>query len=179
MTSSWLVFVYKVPPEPAAGRVGLWRKLKALGAVYLQNGVCVLHQRGDILRRLKLLENDAARLGGEATLLTAVPFDDAQERKILARVRADRDEHYREFIGKCDAFEAEIAKEFRVEKFTYAELQEEDADIRKLRRWFDQIRKLDHHGASLAGEAAARLKACEEALDRYAQRVYAEQVGHD
>lgn len=176
MTSSWLVFLYKVPPEPAAGRVGLWRKLKALGAVYLQNGVCIVPQRSDVVRKLKLLENEATKLGGEATLLTAVPLDAPQERKILARFQADRDDHYREFIGKCDAFEAEIAKEFRIEKFTYAELEEEDADLKKLRRWFDQIRKLDHHGASLAGAAAARLKSCEEALDRYAQRVYAEQV---
>ena len=29
---SWLLLTYKVPPEPAAKRVSLWRKLKGLGA---------------------------------------------------------------------------------------------------------------------------------------------------
>ena len=38
---SWLLFTYKVPPEPASKRIALWRRLKGLGAVYLQNGVCL------------------------------------------------------------------------------------------------------------------------------------------
>src|SRR4029079_1171563 len=33
---AWLLLTYKVPAEPAKRRIALWRKLKALGAVYLQ-----------------------------------------------------------------------------------------------------------------------------------------------
>lgn len=172
MKVEWLLFTYKMPAEPAAGRVGLWRKLKGMGAVYLHNGVCLLPRSDDHVRRLKMLENDTASLGGEAVLLETIAFDAAQEAKVLDRFRADRDDQYREFIGKCDVFEEEIAKEFRIEKFTYAELEEEDADFRKLQGWLEKIRKLDFYGAQLGAEAAERLNGCETTLARYAERVF-------
>ena len=172
MDVEWLIFAYKVPPEPAAGRVGMWRKLKAMGAVYVQNGVCLLPKTPDHVRRLKMLENDASGMGGEALLFEAVGFDAAQKAKVIERFRADRDDQYREFIGKCDAFEAEIAKEFRIEKFTYAELEEEDAELRKLQGWLERIRKLDFYEAPLGAEARKRLADGEAALARYADRVF-------
>ncbi len=172
MHIQWLLFTYKVPAEPAAGRVGMWRRLKAMGAVYLQSGVCLLPKTDDHVRRLKMLENGAAEMGGEAVLLETVAFDAAQEAKVLDRFRADRDDQYREFIGKCNGFEAEIAKEFAKEKFTYAELEEEDADLRKLQGWIEKIRKLDFYDAPLGLTAAEHLRACEAALARYAERVF-------
>lgn len=45
---SWLL-TYKVPPEPAAKRIALWRRLKGMGAVYLQKGVCLLCPRPTIM----------------------------------------------------------------------------------------------------------------------------------
>jgi len=168
----WLLIAYKVPPEPAAGRVAIWRRLKGMGAVYLQNGVCLLPKTDDHIRRLKMLENDATEMGGEAVILETIGFDASQEQKVLERFRADRDDQYREFIGKCDAFEAEIAKEFRIEKFTFAELEEEDAELRKLQGWLEKIRKLDFYDAALGGTAGERLRACEMLLDQYAQRVF-------
>ena len=104
--------------------------------------------------------------------LETVALDRVQEEKVIARFRADRDEQYREFLGRCTGFEAEIAKEIATKKFTYAELEEEDTDLKKLQGWLEKIRKLDFYGAALAGEAAERLRACEVLLDGYAQRVF-------
>ena len=170
--TTWLLLIYKVPADPATKRVALWRKIKALGAIYLQNGVCMLPKSDEIVRRLKILENDISAMGGESVLLESSAVDAAQEEKVIARFRADRDEHYREFLGRCAEFEKEIAKEISIQKFTYAELEEEDTDLRKLQDWLEKIRKLDFYGASLAKEAAERLKACEELLEGYAKRVF-------
>lgn len=172
MVTSWLLFTYKLPAEPTAGRIGVWRRLKGMGAVYLQNGACLLPKTDDHVRRLKMLENDASAMGGEAVLLETIGFDPGQEHKVLERFRADRDDQYREFIGKCDAFEAEIAKEFAKEKFTYAELEEEDAELRKLQGWLEKVRKIDFYDAKLGQVATARLADCEAALARYAERVF-------
>lgn len=172
VTSSWLLLTYKVPPEPAAKRIALWRRLKGMGAVYLQNGVCLLPKTDDHMRRLKMLENDITGMDGEAVILETVALDRAQEDRVIARFKADRDEQYREFIGRCADFEAEIAKERATNKFTYAELEEEDTDLKKLQSWLDKIRKLDFYGGTLADEAAARLKGCEELLDSYARQVF-------
>lgn len=172
VVQTWLLLTYKVPPEPAGKRVALWRRLKAMGAVYLQNGVCLLPKTDDHVRRLKMLENDVAEMGGEAVILETVALDRSQEEKVVARFRADRDEQYREFLGRCAGFEAEITKEVATNKFTYAELEEEDTDLKKLQGWLEKIRKLDFYGAPLAEEAAERLRACEAQLDAYAQRVF-------
>src|SRR5260370_12364094 len=172
VTQPWLLLTYKVPPEPAAKRVALWRRLKGMGAVYLQNGVCLLPKTDDHVRRLKMLENDIGEMGGDAVILETVALDRAQGDKVLSRFKADRDDAYREFIDKCDDFAGEIAKETAAEHFTYAELEENDVDLKKLQGWLDKIRKLDFYDAALAVEAAERLKGCERLLDAYAQRVF-------
>lgn len=169
---TWLLLTYKVPPEPATKRVALWRRLKGMGAIYLQNGVCLLPKTDDHVRRLKMLENDVSKMGGESVILETVALDRAQEDKVVARFKADRDDQYREFLGRCAGFEVEIAKEITINKFTYAELEEEDTDLKKLQGWLEKIKKLDFYGASLADEAAERLRACEALLDSYAQRVF-------
>jgi len=169
---SWLLLTYKVPPEPPRGRVALWRKLKGMGAVYLQSGVCLLPKTDDHVRRLKMIENDIAEMEGDAVILETVALNRTQEHKVVARFKADRDEDYTEFLDKCADFEGEIAKETNAKHFTYAELEENDVDLKKLQGWLDKIKKLDFYGAPLRLEAEERLKACEALLEAYAQRVF-------
>ncbi|KZB53133.1 Chromate resistance protein ChrB [Salmonella enterica] len=169
---NWLLLTYKVPPEPAKKRIALWRKLKGMGAVYLQNGVCLLPKTDDHTRRLKIIENEINEMAGDSVLLETVALDRAQEDKVIARFKADRDEEYKELLGKCADFEAEIAHETEVQHFTYAELEENDVDLKKLLSWLEKIAKLDFYGATLAAEAAEQLKGCEALLDAYAQRVF-------
>src|SRR5215468_4265541 len=171
-TIRWLLLTYKVPAEPASKRVALWRRVRGMGAVYLQNGVCLLPKTDDHARRLKMLENDIAEMGGEAVLLDTVALDRAQEDKVVTRFKADRDDAYREFIDKCDDFEAEIAKETAAQHFTYNELEENDVELKKLQGWLEKIKKLDFYGGELATEASERLKSRENLLDAYARRVF-------
>src|SRR3546814_88829 len=138
---AWLLLTYKVPPEPAARRIAIWRRLKGMGAIYLQNGVCLLPKTDDHVRRLKMLENDVAEAKGESVILETVALDKGQEEKVIARFKADRDDAYEEFIDKCDDFEREVAKEVDASHFTYAELEENDVDLKKLQGWLTKIRK--------------------------------------
>ena len=169
---AWLLLTYRIPTEPSARRIAVWRRLKGMGAVYLQNGVCLLPQTDDHVRRLKMLENDILEAKGESVLLQAVALDKTQEEKVIARFRADRDEAYVEFIDKCDDFEREVAKEIAASHYTYAELEENDVDLKKLRGWIGKIEKLDFYGGERAQEARARLSGCEAVLDDYARRVF-------
>ncbi len=169
---SWLMFTYKVPAEPARMRVGLWRRLKSMGAVYLQSGVCLLPDIHDHARKLKLLERQVAEMGGEAVILKTAALDRAQQEKVLTRFQAEREEQYREFISRCEDFETEIDRETKARHFSYAEIEENEADLKKLKRWLAGIRKLDFYGTRLSAEAEKRLLRCEALLDAYAQRVF-------
>lgn len=174
-TEKWLLLTYKVPTEPTRRRVALWRRLKGLGAVYLQGGVCLLPSTSEHLRALKAVENEIASMQGEAVLLESMPLDRTQTDKVVERFRSDRDEEYHELIGKCADFEAEIAKERALDHFSYAEIEENDEDLKKLRTWFAKIRALDFYGAPLAKDAAERIAACEALLDAYTHDTFARQ----
>ena len=52
----WLILVYHLPREPSRHRVAVWRKLKALGALYLQDGVAALPE--DAVTREQLVLHD-------------------------------------------------------------------------------------------------------------------------
>lgn len=173
----WLMLSYKVPAEPARHRMAVWRRLKALGAVYLNNGVCVLPSSSEHVRQIRMLANEITQeMGGEALVLEAEALDAGQHERVLQRFRADRDEAYREFIERCDGFRGEIERETAAGKLTYAELEENDEDLKKLRTWHAKIVALDFCGASLAEEAQERLLDSERLLEAFGEQVFEAQL---
>jgi hypothetical protein len=69
-----------------------------------------------------------------------------------------------------------VDKEYVANHFTYAELEENEVDLVKLKNWLQRIRDRDVFGA--AGRAAAdqAVATCEDKLEAYAARVYAEEA---
>lgn len=168
----WLLLIYKVQPEPAKKRIALWRKVKAMGAVYMQNGLCFLPNTKDHLRRLKIIENEISAMQGESVLLETVGLDPTQEEKIITRFNTERNEAYQEFLERCEGFFDEIRRESKAGKFTYAELEENDEDLTKLHAWLEKIRKLDFYHAPLSEKATEALSKCEVLLETFAQQVF-------
>src|SRR5215207_6042160 len=52
----WLILIYHLPREPSRHRVAVWRKLKALGALYLQDGAAALPDDAVIREQLEWLQ---------------------------------------------------------------------------------------------------------------------------
>jgi hypothetical protein len=168
---SWLVLVYRVPSEPTRLRAAVWRRLKALGAVYLANSVAALPASAESERALRSLRNEIGGMGGSAQLLAAQAL--AGEADVVATFNAARDEEYTEIVSRCGDFLAEIERETAAEKFTYAELEENDEDLVKLRGWLAKVRARDVLGAGRSEDAVRALERCQQALERFAERVYA------
>ncbi len=169
----WLVLVYKVPAEPTRLRAGVWRKIKGMGAIYLQNSVAALPQSTSAERSLRVLRNEITEMGGTASLLESQVLSGGTE--IEAAFNAARDDEYEEIVDRCEDFLKQIEKEYRAEHFTYAELEENDEDLVKLRNWFAKVEARDVLRASGKDAAVVALRRCEEVLDGYANRVYAEE----
>lgn len=166
------MLAYKVPQEPSRTRVGIWRAIKSLGAVYLQASVCVLPNSVEHRRQLKILQNKITEAGGAADVLETSAMDREQEASIIRRFREDREAEYEEFLGKCDDYLAELKRETQTRHFTFPELQENDEDLKKLAGWLKKIEGLDFYSTPTAADAHRRLKMCVEALDEFADRVY-------
>jgi hypothetical protein len=67
---------------------------------------------------------------------------------------------------------AEIDKEIAKKKFTFAELDEEEQSLERLRRWHRELRLRDALGAPSATEAEDQLRKSEARLEDYTQRVF-------
>lgn len=174
----WLLLSYKVPSEPSSKRVSIWRKIKGFGAVYLQNGVCILPNSDEHQRHFKIIQNEIVTAGGDATLLDTVGFDSKDEENLISHFNEERNLEYQEFLSKCNDYVAEIIKETEIKHFTYAELQENDEDFRKLKGWLEKIKKVDFYGAPLLPDAELELGKCELMLEEFAHKVFAKEEIH-
>jgi hypothetical protein len=65
---SWVLLIYRLPREPSRHRVAVWRKLKDLGALYLQDGVAALPEDAVTREQLEWLQLRVREAGGEASL---------------------------------------------------------------------------------------------------------------
>ncbi|WP_367181252.1 Chromate resistance protein ChrB [uncultured Pseudonocardia sp.] len=169
--AGWLVLIYRVPSEPTRLRATVWRRLKGLGAIYLQNSAAVLPAGPAAERALRLLRREILEMSGTASLLACAVL--AGEAEIRAAFQAARDDEYEEIVDKCHDFVAGIRKEFRQEHFTYAELEENDEDLIKLRNWFAKITARDVFGAPKRRACEEALAVCEGELEGYGNWVYA------
>lgn len=173
----WLLLIYKIPPEPTRLRAGAWRRLKALGAVYLQNSVAAFPRTTASERALRKLRHDIIEMNGTAVLTSATVL--TGEETLFGLFQAARTDEFEEIVDRCEGFLQEIQKEYDKSHFTYAELEENEVDYTKLANWFAKITERDHFGAEGRAEAQAALDRCERALEDYAARVYAEEPeGH-
>jgi DNA-binding transcriptional regulator PaaX len=169
----WLLLIYRIPSEPTRLRAAVWRRLKGLGAIYLQNSAAALPADTGRERALRKLRREIVEMGGTAVLMSCAVL--SGEAEVLAAFQAARDDEYEEIIDKCQDFLGQLDKEYRAEHFTYAELEENEEDLVKLQGWLAKITDRDVFGAPKRGATLEALAACERALEEYAARVYAEE----
>jgi hypothetical protein len=169
----WLILIYRIPTEPTRLRAGVWRKLKGLGAIYLQNSAVALPFSPQSERALRTLRSEIDDMGGMATLFSSTTL--AGHEQLVESFNAARDDEYDEIIDKCADFLTQIQKEYDANHFTYAELEENEVDLVKLKGWLDRIQARDVLGARKLGATVEAIERCERILEEYAARVYAEE----
>ena len=129
----------------AAGtlRVQVWRKLRSLGALYLQQSVCLLPARrpggecGGSADRVR-------HQGGTARVLTDGFADPAEEHAVVEEFNAARDAEYAEVLERLPALRRELAEERARGRATYAEVEESEADLERFRSWLAKIAARDY-----------------------------------
>ena len=173
----WLFFLSQLPSQPSSLRVYVWRKLRTAGALGLQNGVWLLPDTQEQRAFLETLLASVKEQGATGQIFTVMPFNELIEKDVLGRFRADRDEEYIEFIEQGHAFLAEIEKETAKEKFTFAELEENEQELQRLSGWLDTIRNRDFFAATQQKTALTLHAECDAAFQTFAEKVYDHQSG--
>ncbi|MCA1959300.1 MAG: chromate resistance protein ChrB [Desulfomonile sp.] len=167
----WLFFSYTLPSRPSRARVHTWRQLKKLGAVSYQS-MWVLPYSTERLTELRKLTGDIEGWKGEALLIEGKLLDSVQEERIRKAFAASRDEEYQEIIRKCEDYAKEIQFEIDRQNFIFAEVEENEEDLEKLKHWLRNIEKRDLVKAPLHKQAVEKVSACETLFEDFAQRVY-------
>ena len=149
----------------AAGtlRVQVWRKLRSLGALYLQQSVCLLPAGDDVVRQIRRLTDRIHHQGGTARVLRMRFTDPAEEQAVVGEFNAGRDAEYAEILERIPALRDELAHERARGRATYAEVEESEADLERFRSWLAKIGARDYFGAS--GGQAARTAIDDAAAD--------------
>jgi hypothetical protein len=96
----WLLLLYKIPPEPSAGRVYIWRKLKRLGALLLHDGVWLLPATARTEEQFQWLAAEIGELGGEATVWESRALLPGQANSLIEQFTAQVDAAYAEILGE-------------------------------------------------------------------------------
>ena len=110
---------------------------------------------------------------GESYALVAAAADAATARRIRGLYDDARRAEWAEFTSECGKCVAELDKEIRTEKFTLAELDEEEQNVDRLRRWHRELRVRDVFDSIDADEVQQHLNACAASLERFTSLVYA------
>ena len=166
----WFSLIYKIPSEPTRYRASVWRKVKASGAVYLQNSVCVLPVNRRTERQFRQIRHEIESYGGEGYLIKGTFLGSDQQ--IIEMFNRVRDEEYEEIMDRYEDFFKEIDKEISMKHFTYAEPEENEEDFEKLKKWFEKVKERDFFGAALAVRAEEMLNQCQERLDEFGSHVF-------
>ena len=149
-----MLLVYRIPREPSRHRVAVWRKLRDLGALYLQDGVAALPEDAVTREQMEWLQLRVREAGGEATLWEGRPGTVAEETELVKAFRSSREQAYRNIIAGAERLR-------RKAQMGGAALSEQ---LRKIEREFRAERRKDYFRSPLRDEAAAALRAAREAV---------------
>lgn len=167
----WLIINYTLPREPSRSRVAVWRKLKKTGAVSIQQSMWILPFTNENHMLFKEIKSEVLQNGGEAFIMTS-SADEYGKKIIIDQFNAARNEEYGEFLEQCTEFFNEIDKEIKRKNFTYAEIEENEEDLLKLKEWFSKISSRDAFGATYHDKAKEQLARCAEKLDDFCNQVF-------
>lgn len=172
----WIVLNYNLPTEPSRPRVAVWRKLKKLGAVNIQQSMWIMIYSDENYEILNKLSQDIESDNGTSFLMECVFYDEKHEERIVLIYNEMRNDEYKEFISECKKYLKELEKEISIKKFTFAELEEEEEELEKLKSWHKKIVNRDLFHSIKRDEAFEFLTKINNLFEQYSELVYKMQL---
>ncbi len=99
----WVLLCYRVPREPSAPRIAIWRKLRRLGVAQLGDGLAGLPADARTREQLEWVAEEVTEAGGSAGVWLAHPATAAQERELATAMAAARTAEYSAVTARAAA----------------------------------------------------------------------------
>lgn len=139
---------YRLPREPSAPRLALWRAFRRLGAVHLGDGLVALPHSARNLEHLQWLAADIRERDGTSMIWHARPDTAGDHRRLAGEMRTAVDGEYRSVLAEA----GEAAREAIGES-------ERRRIVRRLRGRLRRIGLRDHFSAPTGDDARAAVEA--------------------
>ncbi|MFC0505062.1 Chromate resistance protein ChrB [Micromonospora costi] len=162
---------------PPSLRVHVWRKLRSLGALYLQQSVCLLPTRELPVRQIRRLLARVTSEGGTGRAITITVPDPRERAALVAEFNAARDAEYAEVVERTPDMLAEITAETARGRASYAEVEESEADLERFRSWLSKIIARDYFNAPGRAAAEAAVAQCARALAQFEAAALSAETG--
>ncbi|WAK00282.1 chromate resistance protein ChrB domain-containing protein [Methylobacter sp. YRD-M1] len=154
MSYSWLIFIVSLPTRNAAGRMRVWRALKALGCGVLRDGVYLLPYHPEFRQTLQLQAEDVAAGGGNAHILAL--NSETDEQQALFEHFFDRSADYAKLVEGVRQ-----TADMCLQTEDPAKLQKQ---VHRLRKDFEAIALQDFFPGAAQEQTAAALEDLEHAV---------------
>lgn len=168
----WALFAYKIPSEPSSIRVRVWRNLKTIGVHYLQQSVCIFPNKEEIMKKVKKLQLLILENGGETTLLEFENMTENSEKQIIEAFNEERVAEYEEFMKETERFMQEMEQETLDMDFSFREIEENEAALERMKKWFSKIQKRDFFQCESQKIALEKLEECAKRFEQFMEEVY-------
>ena len=172
---TWLLVNIAESRSPAAS-LDVWRRLRGLGAHYLNPAVCLLPECDDTTSAVVRILARADRGRGHPRVFPIGVLDEASERDVIAAFSAERSDEYDQVVDRTSEFIGEITMKREHRRASYSEVEESQVDLRRLQRWLASIRKRDYFDAPGYDRAAESVATCERLLVEFEAEAYEVEV---
>ncbi|HEX7928369.1 MAG TPA: Chromate resistance protein ChrB, partial [bacterium] len=98
-----------MPPTPSRNRVGIWRKLRRMGAVSLKGAAWMLPENPDTVELMHWLMQEVQTLKGDAALLRSDTVEMLPERDPAVLFHEARTQDYAAVEQQCETLLAELS----------------------------------------------------------------------
>ena len=107
---TWLLLNYKLPSHPSALRVYVWRKLKSVGAILLNDAVWVLPSTPRTTEHLQWLTAEIQEMGGSVNVWKSNLVSGLREEALIEQFKAQVDEEFKGLLKKLRRKKPDLAK---------------------------------------------------------------------
>lgn len=159
----WIVFIYKVPSQPTKYRAYLWREIKKLGALYLQDGVCIVPDTDDVQLFIGSLAERIRQWEGQQFTFLSSSLSKEKDDEMIRLFNEARNEEYQELLSMLNQFQSYFEEE---EDWEFSEDQARKVrdDFQKLLRQFQAIEARDYFESEMGRKLRLLLDQCRKQL---------------
>lgn len=165
--NDWLLITVSTAGASDSLRVYVWRRLRLLGAVYLQQSVCVLPALPDVQKEISRFTGKVRHEGGIVRVLNFQVTDAVEQQRLVTDFNDARDIEYAEVLERTPSFLEELEMERGRGRTTYAEVEESEADLDRFKSWLEKIAKRDYFDAPKGMIARQAIQQCEQELANF------------